>query len=106
MKPKTIIASATIASLCTLYIVCLNESVISTVGTTNLIVSVTDSPTPTKSKALTTALSSNDLDNALKVKSNRIMTLQDCLSSSFCATKYVTHAVITPIKVVKASAMA
>lgn len=66
MKPKTIIASATLASLCTLYLVRLNESVESTVGTSGSIVSVADSPTPTESTALTTTLKSSDLDDVLK----------------------------------------
>ncbi|MFM9984175.1 MAG: hypothetical protein ACKVOK_03035 [Flavobacteriales bacterium] len=66
MKPKTIIASATVASLCTLYLVRLNESVESTVGTPSSIVSAADSPTPTESTALTAALNSSDLDDALK----------------------------------------
>lgn len=66
MKPKTIIASAAVASLCTLYLVRLNQIAKSTVGTPDSIESVTDSPTPTESSILTTAVNSNELDKALK----------------------------------------
>lgn len=66
MKPKTIIASATITTLCTVYLVRFNEVVNQTVGAPSKNELAFVSTTPTETINLTTDVSSSNLDNALK----------------------------------------
>ncbi len=66
MKPKTILASATVATLCTVYLVRLNDSVTSAGNTSSSTGSSFVSNTPQGTTAMTTDVSDANLDLALK----------------------------------------